>query len=121
MQKIEDHRAMEASGISNLKLLALSFLLPGLAGLVVSSMISISYIETLPKIPDPPTMRMTPRLIHDVTVYQTTAEDRRLDTIEYSSTTVFVVGLGLSLVYLRKWGIARAIEGEEGDLGYDEG
>ena len=112
---------MEASGISNLKLLALCFLLPGLAGLVVSSMISVSYLETLPKTPDPQTMRMTPRLIHDVTIYQTTAEDRRLDVVEYSSTTIFIIGLGLSLVYFRKWGTARAIEGEEGDLDYDEG
>src|SRR6266704_4812413 len=94
---IEEHRAMEDTGISNLRLLALCFLLPGLAGLIVSSMISVSYLDTLPKTPDPQTMRMTPRLIHDVTVYQTTAEDRRLDIIEYSSTTVFVIGLGLSL------------------------
>ena len=111
---------MEDTGMSNLRLLALCFLLPGLAGLIISSVISVSYLNTLPKMPDPLTMRMTPRLIHDVTVYQTAAEDRRLDIVEYSSTTIFVVGLGLSLVYLRKWGIARAIEGEEGDLGYDE-
>ena len=112
---------MGFTSMSDLRLLALSLLLPGLAGLIIASMISVGYLENLPKLPDPPTMRMNPRLIHGVTVYQTADEDRRLDIVEYSSTTVFVIGLGLSLVYLRKWGIARAIEGEEGDLGYDEG
>jgi hypothetical protein len=96
-------------------------LLPGLAGLIISSMISVSYVQSLPKMPDPPTMRMTPRLIHEVTVYQTEAENRRLEIIEDSTTTVFFIGLGLSLVYLRKWGTARALEGEEGDRQYDHG
>jgi hypothetical protein len=109
------------TGMSNLRLLALCFLLPGMAGLILSSMVSVSYLQNLPKVPDPFMMRMNPRQIHDVTVYQTVEEDRRLDTLEYSSMTVFGIGLGLSLVYLRKWGIARAIEGEEGDFGYDEG
>jgi hypothetical protein len=118
---IEEHWAMEDTGVSNLRLLALCFLLPGLAGLILSSMISVSYLENLPKMPDPPSMHVRPRLIHDVTVYQTAAEDRRLDMIEYSSTTVFVIGLGLSLVYLKKWGIVRALEGEEGDWEYDQG
>ena len=112
---------MEATGKLNLNLLAFSFLLPGIAGLIISPMISVGYLNTLPRKPDPPAMRMTPRLIHDVTVYQTTAEDQRLDIVEYASTAAFVIGLGLSLVYLRKLGIARAIEGEEGDLGCDEG
>jgi len=112
---------MHGFNMANLRLAALCFLLPGLAGLIISAMISVSYLENLPKMPDPPTMRMTPRLIHDVTVYQSAAEDRWLDIIEYSSTTVFVIGVGLSLLYLRKWGIASAIEGEEADWRYDRG
>jgi len=103
-----------------LRRLALLFLLPGLAGLIISSMISVSYLDNCPKIPDPPGMRMTPRTIHGVTIYQTEDENRRLDIIEYFSTTIFLIGLGLSLVYLRKWGIALALEGEEGSLEYDE-
>ena len=110
---------MNKKSMDNLRQLALLFLTPGLAGLIISSMISVSYLEKCPKMPDPVTMRMTPRTIHGVTVYQTKDEDRRLNIIEYSSTTIFLVGLGLSLVYLRKWGIARAIEGEEGLIEYD--
>lgn len=111
---------MQNQSMSNLRLAALCFLLPGLAGLIIASMISVTYLNRLPRKPDPPAMRMTPRLIHDVTVYQTKAEDRRLDLVEYSSTTIFLIGLGLTLVYLKKWGIARAIEGERGTLEYDE-
>ena len=112
---------MRNANMAKLELTALCFLLPGLAGLMISSMTSISYLENMPRLPDPPTIRVTPRLIHDVTVYQTAVEDRRLDIIDYSSTTVFAIGLGLSLVYLRKYGIAPATESEEVDLGYDQG
>ncbi len=111
---------MGDASMSKLRLAALSLLCPGLAGLILASMISVSYLNNLPRTPDPLAMRMTPRLIHEVTVYQTIAEDRRLNVIEYSSTIVFVIGLGLSLVYLRRWGIARALEEEEGDLAYTE-
>ena len=108
---------MQYFGMQNLRLGALCFLLPGLVGLMISAMISVSYLQNLPRMPDPLMMRMTPRQIHDVTVYQTVEENRRLDITEYLSTTGFLIGLGLSLVYLRKSGISKAIQGEEGELG----
>ena len=111
---------MQDAKMAKLKLTALCFLLPGLAGLLISSMISVSYVKNLPKMPDPPTMRMIPRLIDGVTVYQTAAENRRLNIVEASTTTVAFIGLVLSLVYLKKWGIARALEGQEGDRGYEQ-
>ena len=107
--------------MANLRFAALCFMFPGLAGLIISSMISVTYLERLPKLPDPQQMRMIPRDIHGITVYQTLEEDRRLNVVEYSSTAIFVVGMGLSLVYLRKWGIARALEGKESELGSDSG
>ena len=107
---------MRRTDMSQLRTLALSFLLPGLAGLIVSSMISITCLDRMPRMPDPPTMRIIPRMIHGVTVYQTAQEDRKLDLIEYSSTAVFLIGLGMSLVYLRRWGIAYALAGEEDGL-----
>lgn len=110
---------MGDSAMANLKLAALCFLLGGLAGLIISSMISVSYQQTLPKMPDPLTMHMIPRQIHGITIYQTVEEDRRLDMVEYSSTATFLIGFALSLVYFRKWGIARAIEGENDELGCD--
>lgn len=111
---------MNTKNLTNLRLLALLFLLPGLAGLIISSMISVTYLENLPKLPEPSAMRMTPRMIHGVTIYETQVEDRRLQITEDTSIAVFLIGLGLGLLYLRKWGIARAIGGQEEDLGFEE-
>ena len=44
-----------------------------------------------------------PRNIHGIIVFQTEAEDRKLDLLEYSSIGVFLAGLGLGLIYLEKW------------------
>jgi hypothetical protein len=106
---------MKAAQLAVLRFFALLFILPGLAGLIISAMISTHYLDTLPKWPAPESLRMVPRNIHGVVVYQTEEEDRKLSLIEYSSVGVFVVGLGLGLVYLEKWGSARAREAEEDD------
>jgi len=106
---------MKAAQLATLRIVALFFLLPGLGGLIVSAMVSTHYLDTLPKWPAPEEQRMTPRNIHGVVVYQTPEEDRRLSILEYSSVGVFVLGLGLSLVYLEKWGSVRARESEEED------
>lgn len=98
-----------------LRLFALLFLLPGLGGLVFSAMVSTQYLETLPRLPIPEQMRMIPRNIHGVVVYQTSEEDRRLTLLEDVSVGIFVIGLGMGLVYLRKWGIAQALGAEEED------
>ncbi len=95
-------------------------MLPGLAGLILSTCISTYYLNTLPRSPDPPHLRMVPRNINGYTVYQSTDEDRRLDTVEYSSVGVFLIGLSAGLVYFRKWGIARALEAEDDESGGDE-
>ncbi len=87
--------------------------MPGLAGLIVSAMISVRYLERLPTMPDPAELRMTPRNIHGTVVYQTTDEDLRLTIMEDTSVSVFLVGLGLGLVYLRIWGTSNAINANE--------
>ena len=79
-----------------------------------------AYLDTLPTLPHPEQMRMTPRNIHGVIVYQTEEEDRRLSLMEGSSVVVFLLGLGSGLVYLRKRGIAAAIEAEEDELTPEE-
>jgi hypothetical protein len=104
---------MKALQLVTLRRTALSFLLPGLAGLILSSMVSTHYLGTLPKMPVPQELRMTPRNIHGTVVYQTKGEDNTLRAIEYSSVGVFLVGFGLGVVYLEKWGSARARETEE--------
>jgi hypothetical protein len=95
------------------------FLLPGLAGLLVAASFSTRYMQSLPREPIPSEMRMIPRNINGIVVYQTAEEDRKLSVMEYSSVGVFVVGLGLGLVYLRQWGISAAISAEEDEYAED--
>lgn len=104
---------MKSVHLATLKFFALLFLLPGLAGLIVSAMVSTHYLYTMPRFPVPEQDRVVPRGIHGLTVYQTPEEDRKLNLMEYSSVGIFVVGLGLSVVYLEKWGSAQARAGEE--------
>lgn len=103
---------MKTSQLVTLRIIALAFLLPGLAGLVISAMISTRYLETMPRMPVPEQVRMTPRNIHGTIVYQTAEEDARLNLVEYSAVGVFVIGLGLGLVYLEQWSSRRAREAE---------
>ena len=97
---------MKAAQLATLRFLALLFLLPGLAGLVVSAMMSTNYLDNLPRTPEG--ARIIPRTISGEEVFQTQEEDRRLDLLEYTSVGVFVIGLGLSLVYLERWGHVRS-------------
>jgi hypothetical protein len=106
---------MKPAQLATLKFFSLLFLLPGLAGLIISAMISMHYLDTLPKFPAPEQLRITPRNIHGILVYQTPEEDRKLSLIEDSSVGVFVIGLGLGLVYLEKWGSARTSAAEKDD------
>jgi len=99
---------MKTKQLAKLKAIALTLMLPGLAGLIVSAMISGHYLDTMPKWPSPQELRTVPRNIHGIVVYQTAAEDRRLDIVEYSSVGVFLAGLGLGLLYLEKWGARQA-------------
>ncbi len=104
---------MKPAQLATLKFFSLLFLLPGLAGLVVSTMISTHYLEKMPREPLVAESRVIPHEIHGIVVYETKDEDRRLNRIEYSSVGVFVIGLTLGLVYLEKWGATQARYGEE--------
>jgi len=101
--------------LARLRVISLTLLLPGLAGLIVSAMFSVHYLDTMPKWPSPQELRTVPRNIHGTVVYQTAKEDRELNLMEYSSVGVFLVGLGLGVVYLEKWGArqARVVEEDE--------
>ncbi len=99
-----------------LKLLSLCLLLPGLAGLILAATISTHYLETLPRLPVAPELRMIPRNIHGTVVYQTEQEDRQLTWLEDGSMAVLAVGLGIGLVYVRKWGIDNALNAEDDDM-----
>jgi hypothetical protein len=108
---------MKVLKLAALKFLALLFLLPGLAGLILSAMISTQYLETMPKLPDPAEQRMVPREIHGTTVYQTADEDRYLSVVEYSSVGIFLVGLVVSVIYLERWGrVQSRLSEEESDF-----
>jgi hypothetical protein len=109
---------MKLTKMAALRILALVFLLPGLAGLVVSAVISTSYLDSLPRSPAPEELRTVPRNIHGTVIYQTAKEDRWLSLMEDSSVGVFVIGLGLGLFYLARWGNVRSseLEFEDEDL-----
>lgn len=104
---------MKTAQLATLKFFALLFILPGLAGLIVSAVISTHYLDVMPRGPVLVEGRIVPREIHGIVVYQTPEEDRRLNLIEYSSAGVFLVGLGLGLVYLEQWGALQTRESEE--------
>jgi len=104
-----------------LRFFSLLFLLPGLAGLLYSATVSTSYLQNLPKTPQPAEMRLIPRNIHGIVIYQTQDEDRRLTVMEDASLGVFLVGLTLGLVYLRKWGMAHALGAEDEELARESG
>jgi hypothetical protein len=106
---------MRPAQLATLRFFALLFILPGLAGLIVSAWISTQYLETMPRGPVQSENRVVPREIHGIVVYQTEEENRKLNLIEYSSVGVFVAGLVLGLVYLEKWGATQARYGEEED------
>ena len=111
---------MQALKLRLVRTISLTFLLPGLAGLITAASVSAHYLQTLPQTPDPLEQRMTPRNIHGSVVYQTESEDRRLSILEYSSVSVFLVGLATGFVYLRKWGIANALGAEDEELAASE-
>ena len=99
--------------LAALKFFALLFLLPGLAGLIVSAMISTHYLATMPRWPVMEQHRFVPRGIHGITIYQTPEENRNLNVIEYTSVGVFLTGLVIGVIYLEKWGSMQSRAGEE--------
>jgi hypothetical protein len=108
--------------LAALKFFALLFLLPGLAGLIVSAMISTHYLDTMPRQPVMEQHRFVPRSIHGNTIYQTPEENRKLNVIEYTSVGIFVIGLVIGLVYMEKWGSMQSRAGEkESDLAENHG
>lgn len=110
---------MDAAQLRGLRFGAFFFLLPGLGGMLAAAILSTNYLENLPRLPVPVEMRYTPRNIHGTVVYETEEEDRRLTVLEYTSTGVFLLGIGLGVVYLRQWGIANAISAEEDEYAED--
>jgi hypothetical protein len=107
---------MRPAKLATLRFVALLFLLPGLAGLIVSSIVSVHYLETMPKEPAVSESRVVPRDIHGTVVYQTKDENRKLSLIEYTSVGVFIVGLTLGMVYLEQWGASQDRYGDEDKL-----
>ena len=104
---------MKAAHLAKLRIISLTFLLPGLAGLILSATVSVHYLETFPRFPAPQVHRTVPRNIHGTVVYQTVQEDVLLNLIEFSSVGVFLTGFSLGLVYLEKWGARQARVSEE--------
>jgi hypothetical protein len=111
---------MKSKQLARLKAISLTLMLPGLTGLIVSAMISGRYLETMPQWPVPQQQRMVPRNIHGIVVYQTAAEDRRLDAMEFSSVAVFLAGLALGLAYLEAWGARQPLRVKDEKLSAED-
>lgn len=107
-------KAMKNARLTALKFFALLLLLPGLAGLIISAVISTHYLDSMPKWPVPEEGRVVAREIHGTTVYQTAGENRELNLVEYSSVGVFLAGLVLGVIYLESWGAAQSRASEDG-------
>ena len=101
--------------LKTLKFFSLLFLLPGLAGLLASAILSTYYLDNLPRLAVPQQLRMVPRSIQGTVVYQTVEEDRQLSQIENSSIGVFLVGLAVGVVYLETWSTYQARVAEQED------
>jgi hypothetical protein len=104
---------MNPDQLRGLRLAALLFLTPGLGGLLLAACVATQRLENLPRMPIPAEMRMTPRNIHGIVVYETEEEHKQLSLLEYGSFGVFGFGLVLGVVYMRRWGVAYAISAEE--------
>lgn len=104
---------MNPEQLRGLRYGALLFLLPGLAGLLLAAGVSTQRLQNLPRLPIPAELRMTPRNIHGVVVYETEEEHRRLSLLENGSLLIFAVGAFLGVVYMRQWGMAYAMSAEE--------
>lgn len=107
---------MKVRQLAAMRKISLALILPGLAGLIVSSMISVHYLDTMPRWTSPQELRTIPRNIHGTVVYQTASEDRLLNIFEYSSIGVFLPGLVLGLVYLEKWSSRKPRVLDEGEF-----
>jgi hypothetical protein len=81
----------------------------GLAGIVWTAGLWNLQLKTLPRVPNQKVGRIYPRNIHGIVVYQTRAENDRLETIQYSSIAVFVIGFFISFLYERKWGLIQSV------------
>jgi hypothetical protein len=86
------------------KRVGLSIGFAGLAGIVWTAGLWNLQLETLPRIPNQETGRIYPRNIHGIVVYQTRAENDRLESIQYISIAVFAIGFFTLFLYERRWG-----------------
>ena len=84
---------MTTQKVKMLNYVAIALMLFGIAGGVWSSSIWSQYLRTLSRTPNAALKRIYPRNIHGIVVYQTYAERTRLNTIEYSSAGLFLLGL----------------------------
>ena len=111
---------MRIVSLATLKFLALLFLIPGSAGLILSAVTSTDYLDNLPRFPVPQERRMVPRNINGTVVYQTSDEDQKLTLLEDASAGIFLMGIGVGLVYLEKWSHLRSRASEEEEEGIED-
>ncbi len=83
--------------------IAIVLMVPALAVWLYSGTIWNRYLRTLPHAPDQTTGRIYPRNIHGIVVFQTLAEERRLDLTQNISIGVFFLGLVIGALEEKNW------------------
>lgn len=83
--------------------IAVILMVPALSVAFYSGTIWNRYLKELPRSPNPTTGRIYPRNIHGIIVYQTHAEQLRLDLMDEISTGVFFAGLIIGAIEEKHW------------------
>jgi hypothetical protein len=83
------------------KLLPLVLAVPGLATWIYSGTIWNQYLHTLPRSPDPRAGRVFAGNIHGIVIFQTRAEQLRLDLMKDISLGAFFLGAVIAAIVER--------------------
>jgi hypothetical protein len=81
------------------KRLGIAVGLTGLAGVLWAASLWFDAQRTLPRHPDPQAGRIYALNVHGIVVYQTHAERKHLDTIQYSAIALFGASALMAAIY----------------------
>lgn len=105
-----------SSALRTVRMISLLFLLAGIGGYIVSTVLAEQALVTFPQGLVLAQGRMIPREIHGTTIYLTREENRRLNLFEYSSMAMLLTGATLGFFFWTKLSQSGAYSGEDDSL-----
>jgi hypothetical protein len=81
---------------------AIALIVSGMATWLYTGTISDNYLHTLPRVADNRSGRIYPRNIHGIVVFQTHAEERRLNATIFTGMAVMLLGFGIGTLVERR-------------------